>query len=57
MYRTDRYFGKNDNKKNFFGEDDYIDIKSGNVKTTDLEFEDLSPENSHHKNEDSDSPS
>lgn len=32
MYRSDRYFGKNDGEHNFFGEEEYIDVKQGVVR-------------------------
>jgi len=31
MYRTDRYFGKNDGQHNFFGEEDIMINKDGTV--------------------------
>ncbi len=36
MFRTSRYFDKNDRPKNFFGEEDYIEVKNGQVKCQDF---------------------
>jgi len=31
MFRTDRYFKKNDGQHNFYGEEEYIENKDGTV--------------------------
>jgi hypothetical protein len=43
MYRSDRYFGKNDGEHNFFGEEEYIEVEEGVVRL-DLKKTGSSPE-------------
>lgn len=43
MHRTSRHFGKNDNAKNFFGEEDYVEINNGHVSLRDVELHETSP--------------
>ena len=43
MYRSDRYFGKNDGEHNFFGEEEYIEVEQGVVRL-DLKKTGSSPE-------------
>lgn len=35
MFRSDRYFDKNERKNNFFGEEDYFDVKNGRIEDFD----------------------
>lgn len=35
MFRTSRYFDKNDRPKNFFGEEDYVEVRNGRVRYND----------------------
>lgn len=44
MYRSDRYFGKNDGEHNFFGEEEYIEVKKEGVVRLDLKKTGSSPQ-------------
>lgn len=47
MNKNGRHFHKNDNSKNFFGEQDYVEVQNGQVSLNDIDSaEDPPPQES-----------